>query len=184
MTWLSAVLREYVTRLVPKSHAPFLRDMPHTYVTRRVHVWHDSLYFCTSTWHVSLLCDMPYSYVTWLISTWHDSIIMTWSMVVLREYVTRLIPKWHALFLRDIFLFESRSNWFFCLNLVRTEILLFREIFLFPRDFAVLRFEQENLRVSFPKEAPKSCPWPERLPFKSSISLQHLVGPSHLELPF
>jgi len=40
--------------------------------------------------------------------------------------------------------FRKETKRFFCWNLVRTEILLFMEILLFPRDFAVSRFEQKN----------------------------------------
>ena len=56
-------------------------------------------------------------------------------------------------------LFGKEIKNFFCSNLVRTEILLFREISLFPSDFAVLRFEQKNLWISFPKRGPYRLPW-------------------------
>jgi len=64
-------------------------------------------------------------------------------------------------------LFRKEIQRFFGSNLVRTEILLFREILLFPRDSAVSRFEQKNLFVSFPKEVQIGSPDAPRLPFKS-----------------
>jgi len=72
----------------------------------------------------------------------------------------------------------------FCSSLVRTEILLFQNILLFPRDFAVSRFEQKYVWVCFPKDAQKGCPDPQRLPLKGSLLLLNLVGPGYLKVPF
>jgi len=84
--------------------------------------------------------------------------------------------------------FRKETKRYFCLNLVRTEILLFREMLLFPRDFAVSRFEQENRWVSFPKDLKRGshrlgCLSRKRLPLKGNIILENLIGPSFLELP-
>ena len=65
--------------------------------------------------------------------------------------------------------FRKETKRFFCWNLVRTEILLSREILLFPRDFAVSRFEQKNRWVSFPKDLKRD---PYRLFFQEKAALQ------------
>jgi len=65
-------------------------------------------------------------------------------------------------------MFESCSNWDFAVS----------------GDFAVSRFEQENLFFSLLKEAQIGCPDPQRLPFKGRLLLWNLVGPGYLELPF
>ena len=84
--------------------------------------------------------------------------------------------------------FRKETKRFFQRNLVRTEILLFMEILLNPRDFAVSRFEQKSRCVSFPKDLKRGpyrlgCLSRKRLPLKGSILLQYLIGPSFLELP-
>ena len=65
-------------------------------------------------------------------------------------------------------MFETCSNWDFAVS----------------GDFAVSRFEQENLFFSLSKEAQIGCPDPQRLPFKGRLLLWSLVGPGYLELPF
>jgi len=77
--------------------------------------------------------------------------------------------------------FEDRDPEIFLFESVRTEILIFREIVLFPWDFAL---KQKILWVFFPKETQVGCPDPQRLPFKGSLLLENLVGPGCLQLPF
>jgi len=69
----------------------------------------------------------------------------------------------------DLF-FRKEAKRFFRENLIRNEILLFREILLFPRDFAVSRFEQENRCVSFPKYL-KGGPY--RMPFQEKAAFEN-----------
>jgi len=69
----------------------FICDMPHSYVTWLIHIWHAWFTLLIHTWHDSFICDMTHSYVTWLIHMWHDAFICD----VTHSYVTWLIHIWH-----------------------------------------------------------------------------------------
>jgi len=82
-----------------------IRAMPHSYVTCRTHMWHDSficeIWLMRCVWHDSFKCDTPmphmgswscplirdvtHSWVTRLIHVWYGSCIVTWPF-----------QKWHA----------------------------------------------------------------------------------------
>jgi len=77
---------------------------------------------------------------------------------------------------------RKENKRFFCSNLVRTEILLFWKILLFPRDFAVSDSNRKIRGSVTRKEAQIGCVPLQRLRFKRNILLENLIGPSYLEL--
>ena len=62
---------------------PFACDLTRSYVTWRIHIWHDSS-----------ICGMTLSFVAWLIHMWHDSFVrdmthsyVTWRFCLPRPYL-------------------------------------------------------------------------------------------------
>jgi len=76
-------------------------DVPHSCMTRLVHVWRDTFMWCARRqfwpfWCV--VCDMNHSYVTWLVQMWHDA----WHQYWLFWGVMCLVCAWHNLSMCEV----------------------------------------------------------------------------------
>ena len=88
------------TRPIHIWHDPSTCDTTQSWITWRIHMWHDSITYKMTLpyetrpihrWHDSSTCDMTHSYMTWLIHMWHYS----FAYKMTHPHVTRLIHIWH-----------------------------------------------------------------------------------------